>query len=189
MALISSSILDRILSLQLSVAWAGEGLCDPPRLGWWQTDLVDSAGGGDFFERIAPRTHRWAALQAAREAARRVDVRSRAAMADKDSFRSLFNLGFSVDEQLDDRLAAHKRSGRRPEEVLTHLYPIESKFEVDLFVHWLEDQSAVVFSETAVGRELRGPLSDSPEQQAAQLAAALVPPGELYPSPHFRIKK
>ena len=33
--------LDQILALQVTIAWAGEGLCDPNRLGWWNTDLVD----------------------------------------------------------------------------------------------------------------------------------------------------
>ncbi|WP_395830945.1 hypothetical protein [Archangium violaceum] len=42
------STLDTILALQLTVAWAGEGRCEPARLGWWQTDLVDEAGGGDL---------------------------------------------------------------------------------------------------------------------------------------------
>lgn len=31
--------LDRILSLQLNVAWAGEGAGD--RLGWWKSDLIE----------------------------------------------------------------------------------------------------------------------------------------------------
>jgi hypothetical protein len=31
-----------ILALQFTIAWAGEGRCVPPRLGWWQTDLVDA---------------------------------------------------------------------------------------------------------------------------------------------------
>ena len=37
--------LDAILALQLTVAWAGEGLADPKRLEWWRTDLVDELGG------------------------------------------------------------------------------------------------------------------------------------------------
>ena len=38
--------LDEILALQLTVAWAGEAAGEPPRLGWWKTDLVDKEGGG-----------------------------------------------------------------------------------------------------------------------------------------------
>jgi len=42
---IAPDILDRILSFQVLVAWAGEGLSDPPRLSWWRTDMVDKGGG------------------------------------------------------------------------------------------------------------------------------------------------
>ena len=38
--------LDAILAIQLTVAWAGEARCDPKRLAWWDTDLVDPEGGG-----------------------------------------------------------------------------------------------------------------------------------------------
>jgi hypothetical protein len=50
------NVLDEILTLQLLVAWAGEGLSDPPRLGWWRTMLVDEFGGEDLFKRLTPRT-------------------------------------------------------------------------------------------------------------------------------------
>ena len=55
---ISTQTLDAILGLQFRVAWAGEALCDPPRLRWWRTDLVDPMSGGDFLQRLAPRTSR-----------------------------------------------------------------------------------------------------------------------------------
>ena len=44
---IPDSVLDDILTLQLTVAWAGEGLCEPKRLDWWKTDVIDEMGGGD----------------------------------------------------------------------------------------------------------------------------------------------
>src|SRR3990167_3395844 len=103
------SALDTILALQFTIAWAGEGRCQPKRLGWWDTDLIDDAGGGDLLRRLAPRTHAWASLEAAREAARRVDEKARKKMADPDAMRTLFFLGFDLDEQLNDRLAALKR--------------------------------------------------------------------------------
>jgi len=55
---LSTAELDAILSIQLTVAWAGkrEG-----RLGWWRTELTDPEAGGDFFERLVPRSHAWAA--------------------------------------------------------------------------------------------------------------------------------
>lgn len=45
---------DFILALQFTVAWAGEGRSQPKRLGWWDTDLIDEAGGGDFLARLTP---------------------------------------------------------------------------------------------------------------------------------------
>jgi hypothetical protein len=51
--LVPASVLDDILAVQLTMAWAGEGRCDPARLGWWQTDLIDEAGGVvDLFVRL-----------------------------------------------------------------------------------------------------------------------------------------
>lgn len=68
---VSSEVLDEILAIQFLVGWAGEGRSEPPRLGWWATDLVDEFGGGDFLKRLLPNTHKWAALEAVREAAKR----------------------------------------------------------------------------------------------------------------------
>lgn len=30
--------------------------CEPKRLNWWRTDLVDEEGGGKFFGRLLPKT-------------------------------------------------------------------------------------------------------------------------------------
>jgi hypothetical protein len=102
---LADSDLDSILALQLTVAWAGEALCQPPRLGWWRTDLVDEAGGGDLFARLTPRLQRWSTHEAARETARRVDEQSRREVADPEKVRSLFHLGFRVVEKLGTRLS------------------------------------------------------------------------------------
>lgn len=91
---ISDETLDAILALQLTVAWAGEGRCTPRRLGWWDTDLIDEAGGGDLLARLLPKTHAWASLEAVREAARRTDAKARGRMADPDKMRSLHFLRF-----------------------------------------------------------------------------------------------
>jgi len=45
-------------------------------------------------------------LEAVREAGRRTDAKARAKMADPDKMRTVFFLGFELDEQLGDRLAA-----------------------------------------------------------------------------------
>jgi hypothetical protein len=77
--------------------------------------MVSEFGGHALFARLTPRTAQWAALEVAREAARRTDAAARAKDANPDRLRSLFSLGFAVDEQLADRLALHKRSGEPPE--------------------------------------------------------------------------
>lgn len=35
--------LDHILAIQLTVAWAGDALSEPQRLGWWPTDRLVAA--------------------------------------------------------------------------------------------------------------------------------------------------
>lgn len=45
--LLPDQTLDAILAIQFTIAWVGEGRCSPKRLGWWDTDLIDEAGGGD----------------------------------------------------------------------------------------------------------------------------------------------
>src|SRR5689334_18925175 len=115
-----SSTLDTVLALQITVAWAGEGRCEPRRLGWWPTDLVDPAGGGDLLARLLPRTHAWASLEAVREAARRADAQAREALANPDRLRTLFFLGFEIDELLSERLTSHKRAGT----AITHVLPL-----------------------------------------------------------------
>ena len=60
--------LDEILVAQLAISWAGEG-GEEPRLGWWPSDLTSEFGGEDLFQRLHPRTWRWATLQGAHDAA------------------------------------------------------------------------------------------------------------------------
>ncbi len=122
------SDLDIILSLQIMAAWAGEGMSEPGRLGWWRTDLVDEAGGGDLFRRQFSRTHRWAFLEAVRKAAIMSDARARLAMARPDMVRTLFFQGFDRDEKLEERLAFHKREATPPARALP--------FPVDPYTWW-----------------------------------------------------
>ncbi len=119
----SQNRLDAILALQMTVAWAGEGLCDPKRLDWWRTDLVDELGGGDLFQRLFPKTHQWASLEAVRKVAIQQDRQARLDMAKPDQVRTLFFWGFAIDERLAERLTFHKRNGKPPIEVLP--FPVE----------------------------------------------------------------
>ena len=117
----STTDLDAILVLQLGVAVAGEraapGHEPPARLGWWNTDLVDEFGGHDLLASLLPETWRWAALEGAREAARRTEsARFESALGRPDLAVSLFRLGYDVDERLAERLLELKRSRRPPTE-------------------------------------------------------------------------
>jgi hypothetical protein len=179
--------LDAILALQISVAWAGEGRSEPPRLGWWPTDLVDEAGGGDLLRRLLPQTHAWASLVAVREAARRVDDRARRAMTDSDRVRTIFHLGFEIDERLDERLAQHRRELRAPHEVLPGLLAFDVFDRARLEAHLaLPDGAAVDHRVVPGGREVIGPIPAAPDALVRRLAAALVPLSDQYPCPFYR---
>ncbi len=182
MTLASDDTLDAILVLQLTVAWAGEGRCTPKRLGWWDTDLVSEDGGGDFLARLLPQTHAWASLEAVREAARRVDARARAKMAQPDTLRSLYFLGFELDEQLGCRLALHKRSGRAPAEALQLPLPLGDDFSKDALELVLRDGD-VRYEAVPNGRALEGSADEDAEVLVKRLAAALLPLAEHYPLP------
>jgi len=186
-SLITDNALDAILATQLTVAWAGEGRCKPRRLGWWETDLIDEAGGGDFLARLLPQTHAWAALEAVREAARRTDGKARAKMAAPDKVRTLFFLGFEADEQLGDRLVALKREGRPPTVALPLPVPLTSDFSKEKLIGALGGGDAS-FSVVPGGRQLKGPKPDASDAMVRRLAAALVPFAEQYPVPFYKLE-
>jgi hypothetical protein len=169
---VSDATLDAILTIQLKVAWAGEGRGSPPRLGWWQTDLIDEAGGGDFMARLLPRTHAWASLEAVREAARRTDAKARTRMGDPDKLRTLFFLGFAADEALGDRLSILKREGRSPVEALP-LGLVQQKFSHEALVSEFEHKD-VSFTVAPGGRQLKGPMPTDLRELVEKLAAGLV---------------
>lgn len=186
---IATSTLDSILALQLTVAWAGEGRCEPRRLGWWPTDLVDPAGGGDLFARLLPRTHAWASLEAVREAARRVDAEGRRSLADPDRMRTLFFLGFELDERLAERLAAHKRAGLSPSAALPLPLSFDTPFSTEALTEALRSPggAAPAYTIAPKGRQLKGQMPEAPELAVRHLAAALFPLAEQYPLPFYRL--
>ena len=185
--MISSNALDTILALQLTVAWAGEGLSAPKRLDWWKTDLIDEDGGGDFFARLLPKTARWAALTAARNAARLIDTRARRAMAQPDRVRTLFFWGFELDESISNRLRAHAQSGVPPEAALPFRVDLAAPFDLaELEAALGAPDGEAGFTIVPHGRELTGPPPATLEDRAGRLAAALFPPATDYPVPFFR---
>jgi len=185
---VSAAELDEVLALQVTIAWAGEGLCSPPRLGWWRTDLVDPAGGGDLIARLMPKTARWAVLEAVREVARRADERARLGMAEPERLRTLFHFGFHLDERLAQRLLELKRLGQPPEEALPGPPRLGPEFDRDSFVEGLRLLDKGGFSTVPGGRELRGPLPSDLPDLARRLVAALAPLAPTYPVPFYRAR-
>lgn len=177
--------LDTLLTLQLAVAYAGEQSSDHPRLGWWSTDMVSEYGGLDFFARLTPRTAQWAALEVAREAARRIDAAARRRDANPDRLHSLFFLGFELDEQLADRLAHHKRSGKTPAEALPELGALMPTWDRDVFAAWAKRGTAPRTANEPTGRRLTS-VPDDPVEIARRLVHALFPLTDSYPCPHVR---
>lgn len=183
---IPRSELDQVLATQLALAWAGEA-GDEPRLGWWRSDLTSEYGGEDLFQRLLPRTWRWATLQAAREAARRRDAEARGKDHDPDRIISLFRLGFEIDERLDERFQELKASGMKPLEALPSLREVVSdQWQPEKFVGWVRAHGEADTVTAPVGRRLRGEPSESLSLRVQKLVAALAPLGEEYPLPHYR---
>lgn len=192
---VTNNILDKILALQIMIAWAGEGACEPKRLDWWRTDLIDEYGGGDLFARLLPKTFKWASLEAVRQAAIEVDRRKRQEMVQPDEVRTIFFWGYDVDEQLNERLAFHKSSGEEPNRAL-------SGISVNIFETSNQSFSREEFEEAIRipnqnvevvivpnGREIVGDMLQGLEESAKKLAAALLPVVESYPMPFYRLKK
>ncbi len=180
--------LDELLTLQLTIAWAGEALTDPPHLPWWRTAMHDEFQGGDLLARVLPRTHAWAALEAVRLAARRTEAAHRAQFSDPDLLLSLFHLGHAVDEQLDDRLATHKRHAAPPRDTLPLPFDLAAPLDRGALTSWLSALAAPPAIEaTPVGRRLRGEPATDATAAARTLAAALAPLADTYPTPHYRL--
>lgn len=178
--------LDAILTYQLAVAWAGESGDDEPRLGWWETDMVSKYGGLALFEQLTPRSAHWAALEAAREAARRVDEKARSKDADPDRLLSLFRLGAALDEHLYDRLLEHKRQGRPLQDALPHLGRLMETWERDAFAAWAKQGDKPNVVNEPSGRRLTGSPPADPVEVVRRLAHALLPLPDAYPFPHYR---
>jgi hypothetical protein len=189
---IPGSTLDFVLDVQLAVAWAGEGLKSERRLGWWASMFAFEFGGEALFSDLLPNTHRWAVLQAAREAARRKDAELRARADDPDRIVSLFRLGFALDEALEERLADRIHDDPRRERVSRELSDlIDTPFSPKTFTRFLEDrlarvETSVELSPSATGRRITGEPPKDPRLLVAKLAGALLPLADAYPLPHFK---
>ena len=179
--------LDEILALQLTIAWVGEAAGEPPRLGWWKTDLVDREGGGDLFARLVPKTAAWASLLLVRDAARIVDRVAREKLATGDTVWSLFHFGFSVDEALADRLAYHRQHRHEPS-VLGPRYSVGGTWSGPKLEASLRALGAPRVEVVPNGRLIAAKAASVPEA-AALLAAALVPLAPTYPLPYIEVAR
>jgi len=181
----TNATLDGLLSLQLAVAWAGEGGAEP-RLGWWRTDLVSEYGGHDLFKRLLPATWEWAALDGARAAAITVDEASRTKVADAQHVVTLFHFGFKLDERLDQRLFELKTAGAAPSEALPALAVMGGGWNRAAFETWLASHGPVETAASPTGRLVKSADPSSPLPLARHLTAALLPLGREYPMPYTR---
>ena len=185
-ASLSDSVIDFILTAQIAVAWAGERGEDK-RLGWWRTDLKSEFGGEDLFQRLLPHTWRWAVLQAVREAARLTDAKIRSKDHNPDRITSLYNLGFDLDERLDERLGDFKRSGIEPEAALPTLKEIVGEhWDAGAFGQWITSFGQANYVTAPVGRRLKGDAPEGAQALVSQLLAALAPLSDEYPLPHYK---
>ena len=185
---IPTETLDRILAIQCTVAWAGETVTNAPRLGWWDCDLIDAEAGGDLFARLLPRTARWAALEAARDVARRTDAAARGGASTPDRLLSLFHFGFHVDERLAEQLAFHKRSGQSPDEVFGDRLGVRASFSIaELEAYLSRTKQKPDATVTPVGRRLALAPATDPLVLAESFARALVPLDARYPLPYVQL--
>ena len=190
MPLASSAIapeeLDAVLMLQFFIAWAGEGLTDPPRLNWWNTQLLDEWGGEDLFKRLLPRTYKWALLEATRQAAIQVDRQKRLNLAQPDRVCTLFFWGFGIDEKLEERLLSHKQTGSKPQDILDFSLDLEQEFEEKAFEESIDSKTkSQVVPE---GREIKETMPESIADIAKNLVSGLIPLADKYPMPFYRLK-
>ena len=183
---LATSSLDSMLAIQLTVAWAGESK-GAGRLGWWETDLVDPRGGGDLFQRLLPRTHLWAALQGARDAARRTEQEALGKLADRDQLRTLFHLGFELDERLAERLSELKRSGTSPVDALPLPIHFDQAFTPEALDAALGKPKQPAYEVVPGGRLMKSGMPAAPEVAVKNLAAALFPLPDRYPLPFYRV--
>jgi hypothetical protein len=185
---LDDAALDEILAWQLLVAWAGERpQGGDPRLGWWDTDLTDMAGGGDFLQRLLPRTHAWAGLRAVREAARRTELRAIQSLGGTLRVHTLFCLAPAVDEKLEERVDHYMvRVATSPTQALRWPCPIDV-FDRARFEAALRAAGSGAHTIAPNGRELKGAAPRDALAATRALAAALAPLSDAYPMPFYRV--
>ena len=187
--------LDRILAVQISVAWAGEG-GEEPRLNWWDTEVMSEFGGYDNLKELIPGSAEWLGLKTIREAARRTDREYRNRDSNPDKLCTLYHLGYELDEQLEQRLSDLIHRQTPLVELLKYMEwlkdPVEQEWEPNTFEKWLTslvNSQKIKTKKESVGSRLTGTPPDDIFMRICRLAAGLLPFGEKYPFPHYRLGK
>ena len=179
--------IDRVLVAQLVVAWAGEG-GERPRMDWWPCDLISPDAGEDLFQQLLPITWEWALLRALREVARRRELTNIERFHAPDRVVTLFHLGFSVDERLDERLDELEQTGVRRCDGLPELDSMmRAEWSRERFAGWIREfgRGPREHDAALAGRRLRGLVPRDFETRTRALVAGLEPLIDSYPLPHF----
>jgi hypothetical protein len=106
---------------------------------------------------------------------------------DPDRVISLYSLGFELDERVEERLQALKRSGALPGEALPVLAELmDDGWDRDRFLDWITAHGEADYIPAPAGRRIRGEVPSDLRQQTRYIVAALAPLQAEYPLPHFR---
>jgi hypothetical protein len=153
-------------------------------------------GGGDFLARLLPKTHAWAGLQVAREAARETDRLARRKYANPDAMRSLFFLGAELDNQLAERIydlkSTHCDQRNSPAPLPEHVLPGLSVWTQRAFARGALQEfvtNRLEFDVVPCGRRLKGNWPQSAVVGVKHLASALFtqPLQSTYPLAFYEV--
>ena len=101
--------------------------------------------------------------------------------------RTLFNLGFRIEEQLETRISILKAMEASPQPAIPLQWLTGAPFYPDALTKLLESlPPRPRYTAVLGGRELAGAELHRPLTLARQLAAALLPLAERYPMPFAR---
>jgi len=97
------------------------------------------------------------------------------------------NLGFNIDERVEERLQDLKRAGESPRSALPGLNDVLfDDWQPSRFADWVRGHGKVESVPAPIGRRLRGEPPQSIDQLLNKLIAACWPMTPDYPLPHYQ---
>lgn len=106
---------------------------------------------------------------------------------DADALISLYGLSFEIDERLEERIQELKRTSKQPAESFPALAAfINTPWNQQGFLEWVQGHGKSEFSVTSTGRQLKGVLPSSLDSITKRLVGALSPIAKEFPFPHFK---